>query len=172
MALVSISEAIKLSGVSRPTFYRKHIGDKANKENRVSVEDVNGRRMIDTSELLRVFKVLHGISTQTVSNETPVHIETVDKNIIGNNKPDQSAEIEALKQQLQEAKEREGWYRQQIAEEKARAIEERARAEKAEIKLLEHLSPSGPPEPQESNPEMEGLFRKLSKPKRWYHFWK
>ena len=151
MALVSITEAIKLSGVSRPTFYRKHIGDKAQKGNRVSVQDVNGRRMIDTSELLRVFKVLHGHNTETVSNETPVHsetkngqLETTAKSTIGNNKPDHSAETELLRQQLREAKEnqrrlkeseqrlkdefldRESWYRQQIEKQDDK------------IKLLEH----------------------------------
>ena len=160
MALVSITEAIKLSGVSRPTFYRKHIGDKASKGNRVSVQVVNGRKVIDTSELLRVFKVLHETNSETVSNETPVHFETKSKNTIGNNKPDHSAELELLRQQLQEAKEnqrrlkeseqrlkdefldRESWYRQQIEKQDDK------------IKLLEHHQ-----------------LEQLMMPK-WWQFWK
>lgn len=171
MALVSISEAIKLSGVSRPTFYRKHIGDKVDKGNRVSVQIIDGRKLIDTSELLRVFEVLHETNSETASNETPVHPEASEKNTIGKEKS-LLAENESLKQQLQEAKdrekkseEREAWYQEQIAEGKARA-------EKAEVKLLEHLSPSDPPETKKPNPELESLLREITEPKHWWQFWK
>lgn len=141
MATVSITQAAKLSGISRATFYRKYINTGV-----LSVAtDANGHKQIDTSELLRVFPDLK--LTDTKASD--------DAKAIDNDKPDQSAEVELLRQQLQESKERENWYRQQIAEEKARAIEEKLRAERAEIKLLEHLAPDVP---KQNN--------------HWWQFWK
>ena len=141
MATVSITQAAKLSGISRATFYRKYINTGV-----LSVAtDANGHKQIDMSELLRVFPDLKLTDTKASG----------DAKAIDNDKPDQSAEVELLRQQLQESKERENWYRQQIAEEKARAIEEKLRAERAEIKLLEHLAPDVP---KQNN--------------HWWQFWK
>ena len=51
MAKVSITEAIKLSGVSRSSFYGKYL-----KQGKISVTNgVDGKKEVDTSELLRVF---------------------------------------------------------------------------------------------------------------------
>lgn len=53
MARLSISEAIRRSGVSRATFYNKYINAE---KNPISVsKDENGKKYIDSSELLRVF---------------------------------------------------------------------------------------------------------------------
>lgn len=56
MAFVSITEAIRLSGVSRATFYKKYL-----KEGKISTSgDAKGRKRIDTAELIRVFGKLAG----------------------------------------------------------------------------------------------------------------
>ena len=55
MAQVSVTKAAGLAGVSRSTFYRSYINT-----GRVSVgSDQQGNPVVDTSELLRVFGVLH-----------------------------------------------------------------------------------------------------------------
>jgi hypothetical protein len=55
MAHVSVTKAAGLAGVSRSTFYRSYINT-----GRVSVgSDPQGNPVVDTSELLRVFGVLH-----------------------------------------------------------------------------------------------------------------
>jgi hypothetical protein len=51
MAKVNITEAIKLSGVSRQTFYAKYID-----QGRITVETgAKGKKCIDTAELIRAF---------------------------------------------------------------------------------------------------------------------
>ena len=56
MALVSVSQAARLAGISRQHLYRKYI-----KPGEISVQrDEKGDPMIDTSELLRVFDTLDG----------------------------------------------------------------------------------------------------------------
>jgi len=56
MALVSVSQAARLAGISRQHLYRKYI-----KPGEISVQrDEKGDPMIDTSELLRVFGTLGG----------------------------------------------------------------------------------------------------------------
>lgn len=58
MALVSVSQAARLAGVSRQHLYRKFINT-----GEVSVsKGLKGEPLIDTSELLRVFGELHGDS--------------------------------------------------------------------------------------------------------------
>lgn len=58
MALVSVSQAARLAGISRQHLYRKFI-----KTGEVSVsKGIKGEPLIDTSELLRVFGQLHGDS--------------------------------------------------------------------------------------------------------------
>ena len=65
MAKVNISEAIKLSGVSRQSFYTKYLNGGI-----VSVEKDNfGKKWIDTSELVRVFGNI-GIDTQDKTPDT------------------------------------------------------------------------------------------------------
>lgn len=164
MALVTITDAIKLSGVSRPTFYRKHIGDKADSKNRVTVQIVGDRKMIDTSELERVFGSLN------LSNETVSGVQQ--ENATGKDEPDQSTALDSLRQQLEDAKqrelkleERELWYQQQIAEEKARA-------ERAEVKLLAYQEPTSASDPvQEEIAELRESLRELSA-RRWWQVWK
>ena len=144
MAKVSISKAARLAGVARSNFYTTYI-----KKGRISVStDAKGKKFIDTSELLRVFPDIKQDSDTGQQDNIKIgqsgQDRTAGKNTIGNNKPDHSAELELLRQQLQEAKEnqrrlkeseqrlkdefldRESWYRQQIEKQDDK------------IKLLEH----------------------------------
>lgn len=64
MATVSITQAAKLAGVSRSTLYRKYIST-----GQLSViSDHNGKKKIDTSELLRVFGELKKDSETALDN--------------------------------------------------------------------------------------------------------
>lgn len=61
MAKVSISEAARLAGRSRSTLYEQYI-----KKGKITVErDFEGRKQIDTSELLRVFGSIQLPDNQT-----------------------------------------------------------------------------------------------------------
>ena len=72
MAKLSISEAIRRSGVSRATFYSKYINT-----NLISVEKNNrGKKQIDTSELLRVF----GELSDTPTEQTPKPVQNTPEN--------------------------------------------------------------------------------------------
>jgi len=70
MALVSVSQAARLAGISRQHFYRKYI-----KPGDISVQrDDKGDPVIDTSELLRVFGRLVGDNSgddNTLQEATP-----------------------------------------------------------------------------------------------------
>lgn len=76
MALVSISEAARLAGVSRPHLYRTYI-----KKGKVSVQrgDKN-EPLIDTSEIIRVFGSLVAEQVKVV-NEQPVGVSEQDARI-------------------------------------------------------------------------------------------
>lgn len=116
MARVSISKAIKLAGVSRSTFYSSYI----NKGKITVSSDTNGKKHIDTSELLRVFGELREdqpntpnssaehpteqVQTpqKTSSNELLIEVEKL------------RFESQSLREQLSETREREEWYKKQI----------------------------------------------------------
>jgi hypothetical protein len=109
MAKVSISEAIRMAGVSRSHFYNKYIN-----KGLISVQVEDDKKLIDVSELIRVFGNIH------VENSNKEHIRTVEdtKDI-----SDKTKIIELLEQQLLEfkqreieAKSREEWLQKQIDE--------------------------------------------------------
>ena len=109
MAKVSISEAIRMTGVSRSHFYNKYIN-----RGLISVQVQDDKKLIDVSELIRVFGNIH------VEDSGKEHIRTFEdtKDISDKNKI-----IELLEQQLQEskqreieAKSREEWLHKQIDE--------------------------------------------------------
>ncbi len=109
MAKVSISEAIRMAGVSRSHFYNKYIN-----KGLISVQVEDDKKLIEISELIRVFGNIQ------VENSTKEQIRTVEdiKNI-----PDNTKIIELLEQQLLEykqreveAKSREEWLQKQIDE--------------------------------------------------------
>lgn len=107
MAKVSISEAIRMAGVSRSHFYNKYIN-----KGLISVQVEDDKKLIDVSELIRVFGDIH------VENSNKEHIRTIEHI---ESTPDKNKIIELLEQQLQEskqrendAKNREAWLQQQI----------------------------------------------------------
>ena len=106
MAQVSISEAARLAGCTRANLYKSYIN-----QGKLSVtHDHMGKPSVDTAELLRVFGSLQGDSypVSTDSQKLTPSVVTSDTGF--------DTEIKLLREQLEEAKEREQWYRQQIGE--------------------------------------------------------
>ncbi len=108
MPKISISEAARMVGISRSALYRSYI-----KIGKITVErDIDGKPMIDLSELIRVFgEQIVSTSKNTERNTQKTQLET---GIF-------QAEIERLaglvrvyEQQLAEAKEREAWLRSKL----------------------------------------------------------
>lgn len=119
MALVSISKAAKLAGIARSNLYESYI----NKGILSLSKDEKGRPKVDTSELLRVFGVLNFSEDQDRTGQQDNAISTQQDN-------NQQDVIALLKEQLAEAREREKFYQQQLAE------------LTQSIRLIEHKSPS------------------------------
>lgn len=93
MAKVSISEAIRMAGVSRSHFYNKYIN-----KGLISVQLEEDKKLIDTSELIRVFGNIQPENNNREHYKTTEDIEsTSTKDKI----------IELLEQQLRDAKQRE-----------------------------------------------------------------
>ena len=103
MARLSISDAIKQSGVSRSSFYAKYVS-----KGLISVSEDKGKKYIDTSELLRVFGELkHGQSEDSLGLSK--------KDNLGLDDSAKDEQIKLLKQQLEKSEEREQFYQEQIA---------------------------------------------------------
>ena len=150
MARVSITKAAKLAGVARSHFYKAYIDTGV-----VSLsKDEKSKPYIDTSELLRVFGTLTEDPPRT-GHRTPVEDKTgQSEKVVEDNPFEHLEEIRSLKLQLEEAKEREGWYQSQITH------------LTDSIKLLEA------PKQTEHSPELKSLLKALSAPKHWWQFWK
>lgn len=101
MSKVSISEAIRMAGVSRSHFYNKYIN-----KGLISVQVEDDKKLIDVSELIRVFGNIQ------IENSTKEQIRTVENSI--NNTIEKDKIIQLLEKQLQEAKEREEWLKAQF----------------------------------------------------------
>lgn len=93
MAKVSISEAIRMAGVSRSHFYNKYIN-----KGLISVQIEDDKKLIDTSELIRVFGNIQP------ENNNQEHYKTIE-DIESTSTKDKI--IELLEQQLRDAKQRE-----------------------------------------------------------------
>ena len=109
MAKVSISEAIRMAGISRSHFYNKYIN-----KGLISVQVENDKKLIEVSELIRVFGNIY------VEDTNREQIRTVENT---NETSDKTKIIELLEQQLLEfkqreieAKAREKWLQTQIDE--------------------------------------------------------
>ncbi len=109
MPKVSISEAIRMVGVSRSHFYNKYIN-----KGLISVQVEDDKKLIDISELIRVFGNIQ------IENDSKGHVRTIEDT---KNTPDKNKVIELLEQQLLEfkqreieAKTREEWLQKQIDE--------------------------------------------------------
>lgn len=106
MSTVSISEAIRMVGISRSHFYKKFVNTGL-----ISIVVENNKKLIDVSELIRIFgNVVLKNSSQEQLNTGKNCIEIHEKDKI----------IKLLEQQLAEAKEREEWLKAQL--EKATAL--------------------------------------------------
>lgn len=103
MSKVSITQAAKLAKISRSTLYNKYINT-----GMISVETVEDKKLIDMSELFRVF---NNNITQD-SNDTPIN--TVADNVEQAENTAKDKIINLLERQLQEAKEREEWLKAQL----------------------------------------------------------
>lgn len=93
MSKVSISEAIRLSGVSRSQFYTKYLNKGV-----ISVQVEDDKKFIDTSELIRVFGNIQ------LKNSPKEQINIGNINTIS---ADKDKIIALLEQQLSESKSRE-----------------------------------------------------------------
>ena len=139
MSQVNITQAAQLAGISRSHFHRHYV-----KTGKVTAtKDSKGKPQIDIAELLRVFGVLNdpGSESSTVDStahdSTPHHIQQ-----------HTFEEAKILRQQLQEAKEREQEYR-----DRETFYQKQIQGLTDTMKLLE-----APKQPQH--------------PRLWYQFWK
>ena len=112
MTQVSITKAASLAKVSRSTFYRSYINN-----GKVSVTNDNqGNPVIDTSELLRVFGVLH----DTVEGQDTGGVrEANDPNILVISELESELHrvrdiLRLREEELHKAEERELWLREQL----------------------------------------------------------
>jgi hypothetical protein len=97
MSKVSISEAIKMAGISRSYFYKKYVNTGI-----LSVLTEDNKKLIDVSELIRVFG-----SIQLSEQEIPEKDKVVDL---------LETQLKESQKRETEAKEREVWLKSQIDE--------------------------------------------------------
>lgn len=98
MPKVSISQAIRLANVSRSHFYKKYVNSGV-----ISIENIDGKKLIDTSELIRVFDK---IQIENNSNTLDNAKNTYEKDKI----------ISILESQVNDLKNQQEWLTQQIDE--------------------------------------------------------
>ena len=141
MARVSISKAAKLAGVSRATLYKTYIN-----KGRISVSsDPDGKKYIDTSEILRVFGSIKPEKADSLARQVDSKADTVE--------PDGDTlaiQVEMLEKQLNEALKREELLRQDFGGRES-FYQSQIKELTSTIKLLE------PPEKH---------------PRLWWQFWK
>ena len=113
MALISISEAIRLSPVGRTRFYSHYI-----KEGIITVSvDETGKKCIDTSELLRVFKNIKLDQKEETAEQVNNSVNTPDTSTTNNTeqpKTEESELVKLLREQLEKAEQREQQHLKQI----------------------------------------------------------
>ena len=98
MAQLTISEAIRRSGIGRTQFYSRYI-----KKGLISVSEHNGRKYIDSSELVRVFPDL---TTEQPPNNTEQTQKHSGEQPQPNNteQTEQTEQIKLLKEQIADLK--------------------------------------------------------------------
>ena len=113
MAQVSVTKAAALAGVSRSTFYRSYINT-----GKVSVgSDRQGNPVVDTSELLRVFGVLH----DTTESQDTVGVQDANdpKTLVISELESELHRVRDIlrirEEELRKAEERELWLRDLLA---------------------------------------------------------
>ena len=100
MSKISISEAIRLTGISRSHFYKTYIN-----KGILSIEITENKKFIDMAELIRVFgKDLKHVPKEQDYTESQTQIIQPEKDKI----------IAILEQQVSDFKAREEWLQKQI----------------------------------------------------------
>ena len=105
MARLTISEAIKQSGVARSTFYRKYV-----KQGLISVSEHDGKKYIDSSELVRVFP---DFKIETPSNNMGQSNETLSNSVGHPENTQLKAEIKLLRETLEKTEQDKQWLKDQ-----------------------------------------------------------
>lgn len=112
MARVSISEAARLAGISRGSFYKSYI-----KKGAISVSsDSAGKKFIDTSELLRVFGELKGDRSEQVGDTQINTGEQVMEQSREQVETAKDVEIRMLREQIEELRTDKQFYQTQVSE--------------------------------------------------------
>lgn len=110
MSKVSISQAAKMAGIGRSTLYNKYINT-----GKITVESIDDKKMIDTSELLRVFGNNIKMDSADCTDNT---VQTGYEQVVNTTKDKIIAmleqQLEESKSLLKDAKEREEWFKAQL----------------------------------------------------------
>ena len=105
MARLTISDAIKQSGVARSTFYKKYVN-----QGLISVSEHNGKKYIDSSELVRVFP---DIKIEIQPNTIEHSENTKSYNIEYPEKTQLKMEIRLLREALEKTEQDKEWLKNQ-----------------------------------------------------------
>ena len=100
MAKLTITEAIKRSPVGKSQFYAKYVDGGL-----ISISvDSSGKKFVESSELLRCFGEMKGMSSDSSSRSSPVELKSNSTGLSNNGQPEM---IKLLKEQLAKAESRE-----------------------------------------------------------------
>jgi len=112
---VSISQAAKMAGISRSNLYKSYINT-----HKISTElDHLGKKVIDQSEILRVFGKIHedsGGHTSSVPQKDRSHQEETALVSVATENMMLRQELSLLKSQLEGYQEREKWFQKQMTD--------------------------------------------------------
>lgn len=156
MALVSISEAARLTGKSRKTIHTYVTSGKVTK-----VTDTQGRPKIDTSELIRVFGDIRVTDSKQKSQcnfSQEVTPETVTQKVTENH------QVEVLKKEIE-------MLRELIAEKDKRNDDLKHALLLIESKLPKNPEPAPEPQPESVTPAVTETVTPVATKKSWL-FWR
>ena len=105
MTRLTISDAITQSGVARSTFYRKYI-----KQGLISVSEHDGKKYIDSSELVRAFPDL---KVETPSNNMGQSNEPLSNSAENHENTQLKVEIKLLREALEKTEQDKQWLKDQ-----------------------------------------------------------
>ena len=109
MARLTISDAIKQSGVARSTFYRKYV-----KQGLISVSGHDGKKYIDSSELVRVFPDLKSETPSNTKSHSVGQLNETPSNSVGQLENTLlKAEIKLLRETLEKTEQDKQWLKDQ-----------------------------------------------------------
>ena len=156
MALVSISEAARLTGKSRKTIHTYVTSGKVTK-----VTDIQGRPKIDTSELIRVFGDIRVTDSKQKSQcnfSQEVTPETVTSKVTENH------QVEVLKKEIE-------MLRELLAEKDKRNDDLKHALLLIESKLPKTPEPAPEPQPEPVTPAITETVTPVATKKSW-QFWR